>query len=44
MNFINFNKNNQLTLLFSKYCWKKNTIFSQIKTFIGGTENDDIYF
>lgn len=41
MNFINYNKNNQLTLLFSLL---KKTIISQIKTFIGGTENDDIDF
>lgn len=37
MNFINYNKNNQLTVLLKK-------IISQIKTFIGGTENDDIDF
>lgn len=41
MNFINYNKNNQLTLLFSLLI---KTIISQIKTFIGGTENDDIDF
>lgn len=44
MNFINFNKKQSINTAFLKVLLKKKTIFSQIKTFIGGTENDDIYF
>lgn len=43
MNFINFNKKQSINTAFLKVLFKK-TIISQIKTFIGGTENDDIDF
>lgn len=42
MNFINFNKKQSINTAFLKVLLKK--IISQIKTFIGGTENDDIDF
>lgn len=43
MNFINFNKKQSINTAFLKVLLKK-PIISQIKTFIGGTENDDIDF